>query len=64
MGRVGEVDNGTSFEGFIQARSGGDEHVGEYSRLCGEKSAVNVESGFVSDEDDVAVIEPDLGMAL
>ena len=64
LGRVGEMDNGTSLERFVGTGGGGGKEIREHGRLCSYESSIDAESGFTSDEDKVAILIPDLGVAV
>ena len=57
------MDYRASLEGFVGARTRGGKEIREYSRLSSYESAIDAEGGFASDEDEVAVVIPDLGVA-
>lgn len=62
--RVGQMNKWTSVKCLIGAGCRGGKQVAEHSGLCSQKAAVYTIGSLTSDEDDVAVIEPDLRVAL
>ena len=58
------MNNRASIKVVVGAGGRGGEHVGENGGLPGYKIAVDAECCLLSDKDEVAVIEPELGVAL
>ena len=58
------MNNRASIKVVVRARGRGGEHVGENGGLPGYKIAVDAKCRPLSDENDIAVIEPELGVAL
>ena len=60
---IGEPDDWAALKSFAVHGIRGLEHVGEDCGLGGEQTAIHAERGITSDEDDVAIVEPDLLVA-
>ena len=57
---IGEAHDGTSVEYFEELLARRRRHLGKHRRLFSEKAAIDAECDVLGDEDEVAVLDPEL----
>ena len=60
---VGEADDGTAIEGLGRICGTSREHIREDSRILHQETFVDAEGSIAGEEDEIAVVEPEVGMA-
>ena len=59
LGRVRDVYSWASVHALVCRWDSGREHIGKDCRLCREEAAIDAKRDVLSDQGDVAVVEPE-----